>query len=68
MYCPKCKSVGKDGDYCGTCGGKTVFSKFPCPKCEAPNLVTTKFCEHCGRPIQEDARVFIEKKVKEGEK
>ena len=68
MYCPECETVGNDGDHCGYCGTKTVFSKFPCPHCKAPNWVTTKFCEHCGKPVQEDAKMFVEEQIKKGGK
>jgi len=56
MYCMQCDRVGLDGDFCHGCGGRTVFSKYPCPKCTAPNWVTSKFCESCGIPIQVDMK------------
>lgn len=64
MYCPKCNTVGHDGDHCGDCGKKTIFSKYFCPKCGAPNFVTNKFCEHCGRPIQDAMKREISSRVK----
>ena len=68
MYCPKCKVGGKDGDFCGKCGERTVFSKFPCPFCQAPNQVDSKYCEHCGGLIQHSAEKFLEEMSKEKEK
>ena len=56
MYCVICNTVGNDGNYCKDCGGKTVFSRFPCPYCKAPNYPSAKFCEHCGKPVQEAGR------------
>ena len=68
MYCPECEMHGKDGNYCNQCGTKTVFSKFPCPFCKAPNFVSAKFCEHCAKPIQEAGMMFIKGIEKGGEK
>ena len=65
MYCVKCETFANDGNFCKVCGGQTIFSKFPCPHCDAPNYVSACFCEHCGKPIQETAKSFVRTKVEE---
>ena len=59
LYCPKCNTSGHQGNFCKDCGTKNIFSKFPCPHCEAPNWVDAVFCEHCGRPVHETAKAFM---------
>ena len=66
MYCPKCKEVGRDGNFCDICGTHTILSKFLCPDCNASNYVINRFCEHCGRPIQTEAQAFIDGQIKKG--
>jgi len=60
VYCPKCQNISLDGNFCESCGTKTILSKFECPHCHATNYVIDDFCKHCGRPIQEYANKFIE--------
>ena len=67
MYCPECECTGRNGDFCGDCGARTVFSKFSCPHCKASNWVSSMFCEHCGKPIQEAAKMFVDEQVKKTE-
>jgi len=65
LYCPKCGLGSKRGSFCSECGTQTVFGKFPCPYCKAPNGIDNKFCEHCGKPIQEASNEFIRQVRKE---
>ena len=66
MYCPRCRISAK-GDFCPECGGPTILDKVVCPECEAVNYVWSKFCEHCGRPIQEVGESFVKEQLEKSE-
>ena len=59
MYCPICQRTGKDGQFCSDCGTELVESKVPCPHsiCDGMNDRGSKFCDECGKPIQENGKL-----------
>ena len=66
-YCPKCKQTCS-GIFCYSCGGKTVSASYKCPRCKGVITAFSKFCEHCGRPVQEYVTSVIKSNMEGGEK
>ncbi len=66
-YCPKCKTLRTSGMYCAICGEALISGEFPCPFCKYWNAVTSGFCADCGKPIQEEAKCFINDTLKKKE-
>lgn len=51
--------------YCSECGSRTIPYYVNCPHCQSELRVTAKFCEDCGKPVQEEMKAFVEQKRKE---
>ena len=70
-YCSKCNiMLAGDGIFCIWCGEETVSPTMKCPYCENEIGVANKFCDFCGKPIQEEIQEFIknERKVRSGKR
>ena len=63
--CSKCTVHGY-GKFCKMCGGVMIPNDFQCPFCKEEINTDSKFCEFCGRPVQEAAKAFIAKMIKKG--
>ena len=50
--------------FCRFCGKAAIDFFFPCPHCGKEISVMCKFCEQCGRPVQEEVRAWIESEKK----
>ena len=59
-YCVKCKNLCS-GDYCKWCSNKTIPMMLKCPHCDFEISLLGKFCDNCGKPIQEAIQIHIAK-------
>ena len=70
MYCVKCDLLLKSA-YCPLCGVATIGGWIKCPYCWDTHHemvhIRHKFCDSCGRPIQEevDKHIKIEREKNE---
>ena len=59
-YCPECKIICI-GPFCRLCGERSIAAIIKCPHCENEVTILCKFCEFCGKPIQEEIKEHIAK-------
>ena len=60
----RCKTTTY-GQYCSTCGERTIPYYMDCPHCRKLLAVVNKFCSECGKPVQEEVAAFKIMKRKE---
>ena len=54
-----------NGKFCGRCGAATIPYFLKCPHCKKQITAMSKFCEECGKPVQEEVRAYIALQRKE---
>lgn len=57
-YCKLCSMIAS-GKFCWKCGEKTVDYILACPFCKTKISLLNKFCEECGKPVQDVVNASI---------
>ncbi len=74
MYCLKCRIIGAQSGstFCNYCGEKLVGNTVVCPHSVEftphDTYVWSKFCDVCGKPVQETVGTYVDNELKKENK